>query len=353
MSSQDRIDAITTLEKEYGCSVITYITGDRNPTQKAMSDEDVRVLYEHLVGIGRGAKRIGLFIYSRGGDLLVPARIVHLVREYSEALDVLVPYRAHSAATLLCIGADSIVMGEMAELTSVDPTTANPFNPQAVQGDPRDLANKIPISVEDVEAYFSLASDRAKLVSEREKIEIFKALTNTVQPMALGNIHRISRDIRNLAPRLLSFQLKQPDEKGKIPNITKALTETFVHRYPISRKIAEEIGLKVAYPEQKLEEAMWGLYQLYEKDLQLNSIFDPETILGTHPSAKITSNIGFIESSKRGDAYGLEISVTRPQVPAQTMSIGIPSAPTAQPPRIPTTEEYRVRLKPKGWNKIY
>lgn len=351
MSSEERLNALKALESEYGSPIVAYITGDRKPTRKAIEDNDVRILYEHLRTIGRQTLKIGLFLYSRGGQVVVPTRIVHLIREYSKAFDVLIPYRAHSAATLICLGADSIIMGEMAELTSVDPTTANPFNPQAVQGDPRDLANKIPISVEDVEAYFSLASDRAKLVSEKEKIEVFKALTTTVQPMALGNIHRTSRDIRSITPQLLAFQLKKPDEQGKIPSITKALTETYVHRYPICRKTAAEIGLKVKNPEQKLEEAMWSLYELYERDLKLNVIFDPEAILGTQRSATITSNIAFVESLKRGDAYSLEVTVSRPQVPSRAIPAGVTSAP--QLPQIPTTEEYRVKLKPKGWNKIY
>jgi hypothetical protein len=352
MSSEERLNALKELESLCGSQVIAYVTGDRHPTAAQISDEAVRLLYEHLNAIGP-QDRINLFLYTRGGELVAPPRIVHLFREYAKAFYVLVPYRAHSAGTSICLGADFIVMGKMAELTPVDPTTANPFNPQAVQGDPRDPMTKIPISVEDVEAYLLLASERAKLVSEQEKIEVFRALTSTVQPMALGNVHRVSRDIRKLTPELLAYQLKQPDEEKKIPQITKTLTETYTHNYRITRDVAQSIGLKILKPDDKLEAAMWRLYELYEKDLHLREVFDPEAVLGTQQSATVVYDVALIESLKRGDAFSLEVSISRPQMPTLTLPSTSSPQPRVPAPQIPIAEEFTVKLKPKGWNRIY
>ena len=43
---------------------------------------------------------------------------------------ILVPYRAHSSATLTALGADEIVMTEMSELGPVDPSRAHPLLPK-------------------------------------------------------------------------------------------------------------------------------------------------------------------------------------------------------------------------------
>src|SRR2546426_9356965 len=74
-------------------------------------------------------ERIDLFLYSRGGELTTPLPIVHLIKSHCKKFNILIPYKAHSAAILICLGADEIVMGEMGQLSPIDPTTYNVFNP--------------------------------------------------------------------------------------------------------------------------------------------------------------------------------------------------------------------------------
>ena len=389
MPRADRQKVIGELEKLLESPVITYVTGDRHPAiHYRISDDAVRVLYSHLDLLGSGDKKISkinLFLYTRGGMLVAPPRIVRLIREYAEEFYTLVPYRSHSAGTSLCLGSDGIYMGKMGELSPIDPSTSNPYNPQAIQGDPRNVLTKIPISVEDVSAYLSLARDMAGLVSEQQNIEVFRALTDKYQPLALGNVQRVYNVIRSLTPELLAFQLKTPEEKIKIPEITKALTETYTHSHLICRDFAEEIGLKVIKPKKNVESAMWKLYEVYEKDLQLREIFDPEEIIGDQPSATVTYDVAFIESMARGDVYSIEVEITRtprplqqqltlplqlrpppqvrpppsgqppssppsPSTPPPSAPTQLPPQPPAQLPQVPT--EFAVKLKPKGWKQI-
>jgi len=347
MTRKERLEAIKNLEAICKSPIITYITGDRHPAiSYQIADDAIRILHAHLEIMG-SQNRTNLFLYTRGGAVVAPPRIVRLIREYAKEFHVLVPYRAHSAGTSICLGADNIIMGKMGELSPIDPRTASPFNPQAAQGDPRDLATKIPIGVEDVTAYLSLASERANLISEQQKIEVFRALTTQASPLALGNVQRVHNIIRLLTPELLAFQLKDPAERIKIPEITKALTETYTHDYLISRDVAEKLGLKVTKPDAKLETAIWQLYEIYEKDLRLREIFDPEDILGDQESTTITCDVAYIESIHKGHVNKLEVSITRqrPIVPQMPPMIPAPTAP-------PTAEEFTVKLKPKGWKEI-
>ena len=56
-----------------------------------------------------------------------------MIREYCDKFSVLVPDKAHSAATMIALGADEIVMSNLSEISPIDPSTANVFNPQDPQ----------------------------------------------------------------------------------------------------------------------------------------------------------------------------------------------------------------------------
>ena len=115
-----RRDIIKNIQKNRKYKVIVYFTGDRTPTSARISEDAVRPLYNHLLAVGK-AKGMTSFLYSRGGDVSVPWRIVSMIREFCEEFSILVPYKAHSAATLLSLDADSIIMGKKAELGPIDP----------------------------------------------------------------------------------------------------------------------------------------------------------------------------------------------------------------------------------------
>jgi len=273
---KNRIDLIKQIEKKRQSRVIAYILGDRPNLATNIDDVQVRLFQRHLEGIG-STEEIDIFIYSRGGDVVTPYRIATLIREFSKKFGVLVPYRSHSAATLLCLGADEIIMGSMGELTPIDPRTVNPFNPQ----DPMNPQQRIPISVEDVTSYFSLAKEKAGIKGEENTTGVLKALTSIVHPLALGNVQRIHLGIRLFAKKLLSLHMDPEKDAYEIDAIIKTLTEElYAHAYPIGRKEAKEVGLKVKKPDNELEETMWSLYKEYETLLKMRDAFDPHWMLG-------------------------------------------------------------------------
>ena len=139
MNEKDLIGQIQKLRKS---KVIVYITGDGQPVGSMIAEDAVRPLYEHLLSIGKNAK-IDLLLYSRGGDVSVPWRIVSMFREFCDEFSLLVPYKAHSAATLISLGADKIIMGKKAELSPIDPTLRKATAGE-ITGPPQE------ISVEDV-----------------------------------------------------------------------------------------------------------------------------------------------------------------------------------------------------------
>ncbi|MCD6233193.1 hypothetical protein J7J81_02320, partial [bacterium] len=120
---------IQQIEANRGSKVITYLTSDRKgPVNARIAMDIIPVISQQLHQIGK-TEEIDLFLYSTGGDTMVPWRLVSMIREYCNKFSVLVPYKAHSAATMIALGADEIVMTDLSELSPIDPSTANVFNP--------------------------------------------------------------------------------------------------------------------------------------------------------------------------------------------------------------------------------
>lgn len=280
MSIDLRLKSIEEIEKLRGSKVITYFLGTKPNLPTQMGTDAIRYIYEHLKEFGN-CDKIDLFIYTTGGDILVPHRLTRLIRGFCKNFSVLVPYRAHSAATLLCLGADEIVMGKMGELSPIDPTTANPFNPT----NPHDKTKVIPISVEDVTSFLALAEEKALLRGEDKTLEVFKDLTGprelSLHPLALGNVYRVLRLIRDIAKKQLMLHLDEK-ETAKIQRIAQKLTELlYSHQYLIDREEGKEMELNIVDAETvpKLDETMWGLYKLYEDEIKMQEPFDPSFLI--------------------------------------------------------------------------
>ena len=164
--------------------------------QEDMKEPLFRVLKETL----KGAGELDVFLYTRGGATNAVWPIVSLIREFDPDFEVLIPYRAHSSGTMLALAARKMVMTNLSELSPIDPTTANQFNP-------RDAVNTqamLGIAVEDVTAYQEfwkgvIDFKRDDGVSADNKFATFHShmnrLATEIHPLALGNVHRSYRQL--------------------------------------------------------------------------------------------------------------------------------------------------------------
>ena len=283
-------------------------------------------------------------------------RIVKLIRECCNCFNVIIPFRAHSAGTQVCLGANGIVAGKLAELGPVDPSAISPFNPiMNPQGNPADPRNRKPVKVEDVQAYLNFAEERVGLISEKDKLEVFKLLVSTIEPLALGNLNRGYNDIRFLARHLLELHMDKSTELEKIDEIVKQLTEVYTHEFIITRDVAENIGLNVIRPDAKTEELIMNLFEIYERELKMNDPFDAENILTSiqppNRPVNFKMKLGFIESESMGYTFIAEGTVFPPaQIPQMRIT---PSGQVPLPMSPPSaTQVPTVRLKTGKWIKI-
>lgn len=295
MENQNLIQKI---EKARNSKVITYVTGDRQPFVTKVAEDIIPIFAKHLEKIGKQDK-ISLFLYTRGGDMITPIRLIKLMRSYANEIEMIIPYRAHSAGTLISIGADKIVMGRLGELSPVDPSTGHPFNPE----NPLNQKQKMEISVEDLNSYFLLAKEKAG-VKDEQMVNVFEDLTAKIHPLSLGNAYRATRMAKQITEKLLLMHFDATSDQEKIDSIVKEITgDICIHGYPITRDEADSLGLNMVEPDTELEKTMWDLYENYAEKMELKKKFDPVAILGGQEMATFKYSGAFIESSDLTDSF--------------------------------------------------
>jgi hypothetical protein len=229
---------------------------------------------------------VDLFIHSNGGSGTAPWRIVSLIRQYTKNFAVLVPHHAFSAATLIALGADEIVMHKMGCLGPIDPSVANIFNPSH----PTSPGQLAPISVEDVTAYFKLVKEEIGIRHEDELVNTLTALTDKIHPLALGNVQRSHNQSRMMARKLLRMHLGESREHEIEKLIDTLKSNLFYHGHPINREEAKnDLNLDVVIPSEELENLMWELYSQYESEMKfrepLNLVTEMESKRPPNPTS--------------------------------------------------------------------
>ncbi len=270
MSKEKRKELIEKIETHRNSVLICYLTSLRPNVAAQMADDQVRVFMDHLEKLTGKVKKLDIYLVSNGGSATVPWRLVSLFREFAESFNVIIPYRAYSAASLLALGADEIVMHPFAELGPIDPTVSNEFNP--VDG----VGRRIGINVEDVTAYVHFVRETVGINHQDELIRALEALTAQVHPLALGNVERFLSQTRMIAKKILRTHMEDGDSH-KIDEIVENMaSRLYFHGHPINREEAKrDLDLKVIHETQEFDSAVWELYKGYEQEFRNQDLFNP------------------------------------------------------------------------------
>ncbi len=108
-------------------TVIIMATGRDHP---AIDASCVERLGEVLPYLPKG-KGIDLIVNSDGGDASAAYHLASVLQWRSKDIVAFVPRKAKSAATLICLAAQQIRMGPLAELGPLDPQVSDPRDPHA------------------------------------------------------------------------------------------------------------------------------------------------------------------------------------------------------------------------------
>jgi len=320
--------------------LLVYITGDRRKFETKIGMDVFPIINEHLSKLGK-IEKLDLFLYSTGGVTMAGFGLVNLFREHCEKFCVFIPFKAYSCATLICLGADEIIMSKLGQLSPIDPSITHPLGPYIQNPQNPQIKKLVPISVEDVTAYLNLAKESGLKGEESLQI-VFEKLTESVHPLALGAVHRTKEENEFLADYLLSYHIKSKESREKI--INPLIRERFSHNYLISRNEAKNLlNLNINETDPELEKLIMELFDEYSKVLYLNQEFSEEIFLGESNEKVGTFDRAIIQSENLTHSFQTECNVTRQKI--QMPSIQIPGI---QIPHV----GYAILILRQEWTKI-
>ena len=254
-SPDTRKQLFSAVEKHLeGRALVTLFTSFKHIV--SLNDADCDVLQSVLQSLDL-SNGLALMLSSLGGDGLAAERIVNTCRSYSGTGDYLaiVPGKAKSAATIICMGASRILMAAPSELGPVDPQIIKEENGVRrgfsayglVQGYDR-LFKEAVVTTGHLEPYIQQLAN----YDDRE-INSYRSV------IALSD---------NIAVKVLSSGMLNGKAENEIKTAIKVFLDpeagTLAHGRPIFSTEAKGCGLKVE--DLDVHKTLWeDIYELYTR----------------------------------------------------------------------------------------
>lgn len=301
------------IEKERNSKLLVYVTGDKAGWETQIANDATDYISDQLDKIGV-VEKISLLLFTNGGSTLAGWNIVNLIRQFCDDFEIIVPSKARSTGTLMCLGANRIIMTKQATLGPIDPSVNTPLNPTVPNAGPQ---ARVPVSVEAIKGFLELAKHELNLKDDRALADIFNVLADKVHPLVLGEVYRAIGQIQMLARKLLVNQVKDESKIEKI--ISFLCSESGSHDYTINRREAKnELGLNIEKPSDSLYDLINRTYMSIREELQLRTSFNPESYLGADSSKEYTIKRTLIESLAGGtDCFVSEGRFAKIELPPQ------------------------------------
>ena len=194
MSVEARGDLLRRIGEERGSVAILYVPGDRRGLETQIADEVVDLFVRHLDAI-RPQPRISLVLHTKGVQTSAAWRLVNLLKLFADHLEVVIPAKALSAGTLMCLGANTVVMTKQATLGPIDPSLTAPLGPSIPGANPQARA---PVSVEAAMGYLDIAT---KELGIKDDAALGNILTNLSDMSSIGAGRSVSSAEPHHTPR--------------------------------------------------------------------------------------------------------------------------------------------------------
>ena len=242
-----RKNLIKLIEDKLDGKVICYFANSANP-YATINNDDVIPFEDLLLSTGDSKKGI-LILNSSGGNANAAEKLLSMCRErFTESFTVVVPNFAKSAATMMCLGSDKIMMGYLSELGPIDPQIS-------LRGDPPMPARSFIDGLEMVR----------KKVQDGDPPSMYQSMLQKVRPEIISMCTTAIADAGCFAENWLSkYMLKENPEQAK--NVAKWLSdgETYKsHGKVINHKEAKEIlklNVELIDSHSELWHWVWELY---------------------------------------------------------------------------------------------
>lgn len=240
---------IRDIEEQTSTSLICYVAGPNAHIDR----HDTIALVDLLHNVPAGSA-IDVLLNSPGGDIDTAEKLVSLVRRRAgtSRVRVIVPDYAKSAATLIALGADQIVMSDSSELGAIDPqvTLVNG------QGSP---------STYSASSYIDAYSEHAQTLKDDPHDPVARLMLDKLDPVTLHKMQRTVKRSTEIAADLLRQAMIKDEAAAQDAATQLSDTERWrSHGQVIGHEICHGLGLNIVYlhPQSDLWEDLWRLYCL-------------------------------------------------------------------------------------------
>ena len=241
-------NAILALEAKRESRIFCFIEGAQHHISQPAFDE----IYQRRAEF-KNIKTLEVLIHSDGGHANTAYKIAKFFRGRCQTFNVIVPFKAKSAATLMCLAADGIYLSEFAELGPIDVQVTDYLERGAQQFSPLDEFKSLEFlreyAVESLDYFTGLLLQRSGMsIKEalRESIPcittMLRPMYEKIDPMKFGEHRRMLSEGEEYAKRLLRLA-QHPD----YDEIAAKLVENYpVHDFFIDRQEASDaLGLPI------------------------------------------------------------------------------------------------------------
>ncbi|MBK9139443.1 MAG: hypothetical protein IPM17_11895 [Verrucomicrobia bacterium] len=239
---------IQRLERALGCPFVSYW----NSNNGSVCSNDVLGMYGVLDRL-QAQEQIALFIKSDGGSGQASLMLVNLLRQFTKRLVALVPLECQSAATMLALGADEILMGPLAHLSAVDTSLQHQLSPLDRDNE------RVSVSQDELMRVTRLWQQE----SSKREVNPYQAIFPYIHPLVIGAVHRVSSLSVKLCVEILSYHLR---DRRQAEHISERLNSSYPsHSYPITLREAQRIGLKAGSLAPDINRLLLELNELYSE----------------------------------------------------------------------------------------
>ena len=220
--------------------------------------------FTDLINSVNGSKSVDVLLHSPGGRPDATERLVGLLRNKFEEVHFLIPHSAYSAATMLALSGNSIVLHSSAILGPIDPQI-----------------NGVP--ARSIKRGFEKAKERIA----KEGPEALPAYIPLIEKYSL-ELLELCEDSEKLSKELVSTWLKKymfNGEKNVDKKIKKAVSyfsdydTHLMHSRPLPMDKLTAFGLKIELADDTLQDLLWESYIL------LNGFFNVSPFVKLYESA--------------------------------------------------------------------
>lgn len=269
---------IQLIEKELGGKLICYVENSEHPFASISIHDTIH--FEEMLRSAGDSKKGFLLINSAGGNGNAAEKLLMMCRKrFSESFTIIVPNFAKSAATMMCLGADKILMGYLAELGPIDPQISMGSNQPATPA--RSFIDGLEMVRENVK--------------KGDPPNMYLSMLQKVRPELISICQSAIDDARCFAGSWLSKYMLKDDQKHA-QEVAKWLSDGQTYKSHgkvidyVEAKNVLKLNAEPINPDSELWYWVWELYVrsvLFLKDRGPDAakLYETETV-------SLTMNIG-------------------------------------------------------------